>query len=135
MHAGIHNFELHSFRAAFQMVLNYNLVLLHANFNFLYVNDHTHLRDVFHVLRQEKLYANLARDIILSGRSSKMRSKHYTGWDLIRLLSYHILIQLCNSTYLFIPFYIKQGLRVDDMMGLLEFGILLYIYPPLSFLY
>jgi len=36
MHAGIHNFELHAFRAAFQMVPNHNLVLLHAKFNFLY---------------------------------------------------------------------------------------------------
>lgn len=30
MHAGIHNFELHAFRAAFQMVLNDRLVLLSA---------------------------------------------------------------------------------------------------------
>jgi len=29
MHAGIHNFELHAFRAAFQMVPNYNFVLLY----------------------------------------------------------------------------------------------------------
>lgn len=35
MHAGIQNFELHAFRAAFQMVPNYNLVLLDDICNFL----------------------------------------------------------------------------------------------------
>lgn len=40
MDAGIHNFELHAFRAAFQMVLYFNLDLLHAFCNLLYVNPH-----------------------------------------------------------------------------------------------
>lgn len=52
MDAGIHNFELHSFRAAFQMVLYYNLDLLHAFCNLLYVNPH-HLH--FNIKIKEKM--------------------------------------------------------------------------------
>jgi hypothetical protein len=56
MHAGIHNFELHAFRAAFQMVLNYNSVLLHANFKFLYFNRHNLALNIKNIVSYLKLF-------------------------------------------------------------------------------